>query len=60
MEAIKCHKSQLERTMFDSAAKALAVFRGALVPEQALSTYGKVGVKMEKFIELFVVEPFFR
>ena len=59
MEAIKCHSSQLERTRFDSAARALAVFRGALVPEQALSTYGKAGVKMEKFIELFVVEPFF-
>ena len=59
MEAIRCHGSQLERTRFDSAAKALAVFRGALVPEQALSTYGKASVKMEKFIELFVVEPFF-
>jgi len=55
MHAISLQKSQIERTRFDIAAKALAELRGALVPEQALVGYGAKAPKLGKYFELFHV-----
>jgi len=55
MRAIALQKSQIERTRFDIAAKALAELRGALVPEQALVGYGAKAPKLGKYFELFRV-----
>ncbi len=56
IKSIECHKSQIARTRYDQAAKALASFRAALIPEQALTTYGKEGMKLAKYIELIQIE----
>lgn len=55
MKAIRCHQSQTERTPFDEVAKALAVLRGAVIPEQVLGVYGQVPPKMEEHAEVFSV-----
>ena len=56
IDAIKCHESQIKRTRYDLAAKALGSFRAALIPEQALTTYGEEGMELDKYIELLNVE----
>jgi len=56
LEAISCHKSQIARTRYDLAAKALGQFRASLIPEQALTQFGKKSVKLDKYLELFNVE----
>ncbi len=56
LDAIKCHKTQIDRTRYDLAAKSLGQLRAALIPEQALASYGKESIKLEKFIELLNIE----
>lgn len=56
IKAIRKHKSQITRTRYDIAAKALAKLRGAIIPEQNLIGYGKRPIKIDEDIELYFVE----
>ena len=53
MQAIRCHASQIKRTPYDRAAKALATFRAVLIPEQELSSFGDSGIQVGSFVEVF-------
>jgi LmbE family N-acetylglucosaminyl deacetylase len=55
MRAVKEQRSQIARTRFDLAAKALAELRSALIPEQALFGFGSKTPKVGKYFELFKV-----
>lgn len=55
IQAVKCHKSQTQRTTFDQVAKAMSIMRGAIVPEQILGLYGAKPPKLEKHAEVFSV-----
>ena len=56
LDAIACHESQLNRTRYDLAAKALGQLRAALIPEQALAEFGKNSIKLDKYVELLNIE----
>jgi glucosamine-6-phosphate deaminase len=56
INSIKKQKSQLLRTRYDIAAESLARLRGALIPEQELSGYGKQPVRISNNLELYFVE----
>eukprot|EP01102_Stenamoeba_stenopodia_P010474 TRINITY_DN3157_c0_g1_i1.p1 TRINITY_DN3157_c0_g1~~TRINITY_DN3157_c0_g1_i1.p1 ORF type:complete len:588 (+),score=132.61 TRINITY_DN3157_c0_g1_i1:47-1765(+) len=53
MAAIRAHKSQTGRTPYDRAGDALALLRGALVPEQDLSGFGEEPPSLQDRVELF-------
>lgn len=55
MAAISSQTSQINRTRFDVAAKALARLRATVVPEQALVGYGAKPPRLGKYFELFAV-----
>lgn len=52
IEAIRVHTSQLQRTVFDKAAKNLASFRALIVPEQRIRGYGGT---LKNFAQYLVV-----
>ncbi len=56
LKAIRQHKSQLRRTSFDSAARDLARFRAAVVPEQRINGYGGKIKKIAEFLEVFYIQ----
>lgn len=56
LEAIKVHKSQLQRTIFDQAAKNLARFRALIIPEQRINGYGGSLKSIGQYIEVFKIE----
>jgi LmbE family N-acetylglucosaminyl deacetylase len=55
LEAIRVHKSQIERTQFVSFAKSLAQLRAAVVPEQALKKwgFGQKPLELGKYLEVY-------
>jgi len=53
MSAIQKHKSQIERTRFDLAAKGIASFRRITIAEQFFSELGKKSLETEPYLELF-------
>lgn len=57
LEAIRVHKSQVERTQFVSFAKSLAQLRAAVVPEQALKKwgFGQKPFELGKCLEVYFV-----
>ncbi|MBU1201063.1 MAG: glucosamine-6-phosphate deaminase [Nanoarchaeota archaeon] len=57
LEAIKSHKTQVERTNYVTVAESLAKLRGALIPEQELFGFGS-NKKINPHIELFYAEEF--
>lgn len=57
LNAIRVHKSQLERTQFVTFAKSLAQLRAAVVPEQSLKKwgFGKKPFELGKYIEVYAL-----
>ena len=55
LRAIKKHKSQLERTRFDIAAKNMGEMRGIIITEQILD-YGDTPLKTKKYLELYDIK----
>ncbi len=53
IRAIRKHKSQVERTRFDTAAKNIAEFRRITIAEQFFSQLGKKPLATEPYLELF-------
>ncbi len=58
VRAVKAHKSQTTRTPYDKLAEALAVVRGATVPEQVLCHYGATPPKLKLHAEVFAISRF--
>ena len=55
IKAVRVHKSQVERTKFDLAVKALSQLRSALIPEQVLFGFGKKAPNIGEHLELYKV-----
>jgi len=53
LKAIRKHKSQIERTRFDTAAESIAELRQIAIGEQFFSILGKKPVKISQYLELF-------
>ena len=53
LKAIRKHKSQIQRTSFDTAAHGIAKFRKITIAEQFFSELGKKPLRTEPYLELF-------
>ncbi len=53
LNAVKMHKSQVERTRFDTAAKNIAEIRRITIAEQMFSQHGKKPLETKPFLELY-------
>jgi glucosamine-6-phosphate deaminase len=58
VKAVEAHRSQTSRTPYDKLAEALAVVRGATVPEQVLGKYGETPPKLKLHAEVFAISRF--
>ena len=53
LRAIRKHKSQIQRTRFDTATHGIAKFRKITIAEQFFSELGKKPLRTQPYLELF-------
>ena len=53
LKAIRTHKSQIERTRFDTAAKNIGEFTRIIMAEQLFSQHGKKPLETKPYLELY-------